>query len=141
MKKFSNIFALSVVVCFLSVACGSKKEESAPIEQDEYGANEIPQAGPSFEETIAEGKALVESSDCGTCHHPTNMVIGPAHADVAKKYEFTQANVKMLAEKILKGGSGVWGDVMMNPHPDLSQAEAEKMVRYVLSLDGEEEKQ
>jgi hypothetical protein len=28
---------------------------------------------------------------------------------------------------------------MMTPHPNLSQADAEKMARYVLSLDGEKE--
>jgi cytochrome c len=87
---------------------------------------------------IEEGKTLAEASDCKTCHHTTNRIIGPAHLDVAKKYETTEANIKMLAERIIKGGSGVWGDMPMNAHTDLSQEDAEKMARYVLSLDGEE---
>jgi cytochrome c len=33
----------------------------------------------------------------------------------------------------------VWGEIMMNPHPNVTQADAEKMARYVLSLDGETE--
>jgi cytochrome c len=47
--------------------------------------------------------------------------------------------VKMLAEKIIKGGQGVWGQIPMTPHPDVKQEDAEKMARYVLSLDGEKE--
>lgn len=87
---------------------------------------------------IAEGKALMETQDCKTCHHATNKSIGPAHKAVAEKYDYTDNNVTMLAKRIIEGGSGVWGDVPMNPHPDLSQEDAEKIARYVLSLDGEQ---
>ena len=98
----------------------------------------MPQGHQIISGAIA-GKNIMESSDCKTCHHATNKLIGPAHTDVAKKYEFTQANVLYLADKILKGGSGVWGQVPMTAHADISQANAEKMARYVLSLDGEKE--
>ncbi len=147
--------ALSLSVALLS-SCGggSQKEESqsddaygeyeiAPPEGSETPATEQPAApaeqAPAGGDVIAEGKALVDASDCRTCHHPTNKIIGPAHTDVAKKYDFTEANVKLLATKIIEGGSGVWGDIMMNPHPSVSQEDAEKMARYVLSLDGETE--
>lgn len=95
---------------------------------------------PDNAKLVEEGRVLVEASDCKTCHHPTNKNIGPAHKTVAEKYEYTDANVTMLAEKIIKGGSGTWGELAMNPHPDLSKEDAEKMARYVLSLDGEEPK-
>lgn len=95
---------------------------------------------PDNAKLIAEGKALMEAQDCKTCHHATNKSIGPAHKAVAEKYEYTDDNVTMLAGKIIKGGSGTWGDVPMNPHPDLSQEDAEKIARYVLSLDGEQPK-
>lgn len=136
-RAFTSIMLLTGVL--LMVACGSKKENDETQEEDDAYEIAAP-AKKSSEDLIAEGKQLVDGSDCRTCHHPTNKVIGPAHAEVAQKYEFTEANVKMLAEKIIKGGSGVWGEIMMNPHPDLSQADAEKMARYVLSLDGEKEK-
>jgi len=84
---------------------------------------------------IQEGRILVDANDCKTCHHSTNKIIGPAHLDVAKKYETTDANVKLLADRIIKGGSGVWGEIPMTAHTDLSQEDAEKMARYVLSLD------
>jgi cytochrome c len=54
--------------------------------------------------------------------------------DVAKKYPSTPANVKMLAEKIIKGGTGVWGEIPMTPHPAVSQEDAEAMVTYILSM-------
>lgn len=84
---------------------------------------------------IVEGKILVDKSDCRTCHSINNKIIGPAHMDVAKKYKTTDANVEMLADRIIKGGSGVWGETPMNPHADLSPEDAKKMALYVLSLD------
>jgi cytochrome c len=97
-------------------------------------------AKPDNAKLAAEGKVLVEAGDCKTCHHPINKNIGPAHTAVAEKYDYTDGNVKMLAEKIIKGGSGVWGELAMNPHPDMKQEEAEKIAHYVLSLDGEQPK-
>jgi cytochrome c len=137
MKK---IVYSAVIVSTLLVAasCGSKKEAK---NQEEYVANESTEAVASGGgDAIAAGEALVKASDCKTCHHKTNKIIGPSHTDVAKKYEFTKANVELLAGKIIKGGSGVWGEIPMTAHADISQADAEKMARYVLSLDGETEK-
>jgi cytochrome c len=54
--------------------------------------------------------------------------------DVANKYESNEANIKMLAAKVIKGGTGVWGEVPMAPHPNISQADAEQMVKYVFLL-------
>ena len=126
-------FLLTLAIC---VACGSKKETK---NTEEYVANESAAEAPQTGDAVSMGESLVKASDCKTCHHPVNKIIGPAHTDVAKKYEFTKANVEMLAQKIIKGGTGVWGQVPMSPHADISQADAEKMARYVLSLDGEKE--
>jgi cytochrome c len=95
---------------------------------------------PDNAKLVQEGKILLEKNDCKTCHHPINKGIGPAHTTVAEKYEYTDDNVTLLAKRIINGGSGTWGDVPMNPHPDLSQEDAGKIARYVLSLDGEEPK-
>lgn len=95
---------------------------------------------PDNTKLIAEGKTLMETQDCKTCHHATNKSIGPAHTAVAEKYEFTDDNVTMLGKRIIEGGAGTWGDTPMNPHPDLSKEDAEKIARYVLSLDGEQPK-
>jgi cytochrome c len=133
MNMMRAFFSMLCVV--LMMACGGKKQTNA----EEYNANESTTAAPASVDVIAQGEALVKASDCKICHHPINKIVGPAHTDVAKKYEFTEANVQLLAAKIIKGGSGVWGEVPMAAHQDLTQADAEKMARYVLSLDGEKE--
>jgi cytochrome c len=127
------------VLCIFSflflISCGGNKSEQ-PAAEPEVATP----AEPVVADAITEGAKLVNESDCKTCHHPTNKIIGPSHTDVAKKYEFTVDNVKLLADRIIKGGSGVWGEIPMTPHPDLKPEDAEKMARYVLSLDGETEK-
>jgi cytochrome c len=138
MKKLFVIVALAGVASFALTSCGGSKKEEKAEEKDAY--NDYETAEPkkaSADDLIKEGQALVDNSDCKTCHHPTNKIIGPAHAEVAKKYEFTKANVTMLASKIIAGGAGNWGEIPMTAHADLSQGDAEKMAMYVLSLDGE----
>jgi cytochrome c len=83
---------------------------------------------------VDKGLSLVAGSDCTTCHQINTKFTGPAYADVANKYEATKENITMLAGKVIKGGSGVWGQVPMTPHDGLSQEDAETMVKYVLSL-------
>lgn len=133
------VLLVAATASWTMTSCGGKKED-AKEEQAEETIDDDDLAEPkkeSSEDLIKQGQVLVDQSDCKTCHHATNKIIGPAHADVAKKYEFTQGNVTMLAGKIIKGGSGVWGEIPMTAHPDLSQQDAEKMAMYVLSLDGE----
>jgi cytochrome c len=132
MRKIALLFVFSLVLA----SCGSKTETN----KEDFGT---PEASSSPEtpvvDVIGQGESLVKASDCKTCHHLTNKLIGPSHTDVAKKYEFTAANVTYLAGKIIAGGSGVWGQIPMTAHSDISQVDAEKMARYVLSLDGEKE--
>lgn len=146
MKKLMLLIALFGFFTYAMTSCGGKQEKSES-EKEGYGEYETAeqeaggqQQQASADDLIKQGQALVDASDCKTCHHATNKLIGPPHAEVAKKYEFTQANVTYLAGKIINGGSGVWGEIPMVPHVDMSQADAEKMAIYVLSLDGEEAK-
>ena len=37
-------------------------------------------------------------------------------------------------EKVIKGGSGVWGDVAMSAHPDINPADLKQIVGYILAL-------
>lgn len=96
---------------------------------------------PKKEETpadmLTQGSNLINGSDCKTCHNEKVKTIGPSYVDVAKKYEFTEANVTMLVGKVINGGTGVWGEVPMTAHPDLKDDDAAKMVHYILALDGE----
>ncbi len=81
-----------------------------------------------------KGKELITQSDCLGCHKEQAKLVGPAYKDVALKYEKTPENITLLAKKIIKGGQGIWGQVPMTPHPQISQTDAEEMVKYILSL-------
>lgn len=142
-----RLFAILVLASFFAASiqsCGPKKEEAKEEGQTEEASSDEEIAQPekaSSADLIAQGRALATASDCSTCHRQDDKLIGPGHKEVATKYEFTKANVSLLADKIINGGAGTWGEVPMSAHPDLSKADAEKMAMYVLSLDGEQYKE
>ncbi len=79
-------------------------------------------------------EALAKDKKCMSCHQVEKKVVGPAFKDIAKKYK---GDAKALAHNvnvIKKGGKGVWGAVPMPPHPQVSDADAEKLAKWVLSL-------
>lgn len=84
---------------------------------------------------FANGKNLIEKSDCKACHGVDTKSIGPAYKEVAKKYKNDKEALGRLANKVIKGGGGVWGENVMSAHPQLTLAQATEMVSYVLSLD------
>ena len=72
---------------------------------------------------------------CLTCHAIDDKVTGPPYREVANKYaNYPDTIVAHLAHKIITGGNGVWGEVFMTPHPDLSREDAEAMVKYIRLL-------
>ncbi|MDQ1085580.1 PQQ-dependent sugar dehydrogenase [Siphonobacter sp. SORGH_AS_1065] len=87
----------------------------------------------------AQGKSLFEASDCKSCHALASASIGPSLQAIAQKYKGTKV-LETLTEKVIKGGSGVWGKYAMSPHPDLPKADAQEMVSYILSLGDEQKK-
>ena len=90
--------------------------------------------GHQMVSAIIAGQNLMAASDCKTCHKVEEKSIGPAFADVAQKYNARPDATTYLAEKIIKGGSGVWGETAMAAHPNLKEADAIQIVQYVLSL-------
>ncbi len=116
-------------------ACGGGENKESTETKPISNATVEP-AAPVEEPVVAkkDGKVLIEASDCLTCHKVDSKVIGPAYQDVAKKYEKNEANIKMLAQKIINGGQGNWGEIQMQPHKDISEEDASAMVEYILSL-------
>ncbi len=80
------------------------------------------------------GKSLITGSDCKACHQIAAKSVGPSFTDVAKKYQADKTATAKLANKIIIGGGGVWGDHAMSAHPQLSREEATEMVKYILAL-------
>jgi cytochrome c len=78
--------------------------------------------------------ALATSKNCMACHAVDKKLVGPAYKDVAKKYAGDAKAADMLAAKIIKGGSGVWGPVPMPANAQVNEADSKKLAAWVLSL-------
>src|SRR5437016_4693337 len=88
---------------------------------------------------LASGSALAnadlaKTKNCMACHSVGNKVVGPAFKDVAKKYTGQSDAEDKLAQKVQKGGAGAWGPVPMPANPQVSDAEAHTLVKWILSL-------
>ena len=77
-------------------------------------------------------EALAKSKNCMACHAVDKKLVGPSYKDVAKKYAGDAKAADMLAGKIQKGGSGVWGAIPMPANPQVNDADAKKLAAWVL---------
>lgn len=125
MKKISII--LGSVLLF---SCSEKKSEVQPIETS--SVNSPSQKIKKKGNENLEGYRLISQSDCTSCHKGNAKLIGPSYQQIADKYN--SQDTEKLAEIIINGGTGVWGQIPMSAHPNLSQSEAQKMVEYILSF-------
>lgn len=125
--KMKRIFIATILMAIFSC---SKSENSG---NKDVLVSEPEPAPKVVTDPVAEGKSLVEGADCLGCHKVEEKMIGPSYKEVAKKYENTPENVEMLAEKIIKGSSGIWGDVPMPAHNGFSKENAKFMAQYILS--------
>jgi cytochrome c len=125
-----------IVLCcaLLAIACGNSGESKTGDNKKDSAASSQP--------TVAnqKGLELIAASDCTTCHKldqasTGGMSIGPAYSEVAKKYApAADTTVARLVQKIINGGTGVWGQLPMTAHAALPPADVKEMVTYILSL-------
>jgi cytochrome c len=76
---------------------------------------------------------LAKSKNCMACHAIGSKLVGPAYKDVAAKYAGQKDAEARLVAKVIKGGAGVWGPVPMPANPQVSDAEAHALVKWVLA--------
>jgi len=76
---------------------------------------------------------LAQKKNCMACHQVDKKVVGPSYKDVAAKYAGQKDAADKLAQKIVKGGSGVWGAVPMPANPQVSEAEAKQLAAWIMS--------
>ena len=86
-------------------------------------------AGPAF----ADGADLAKKKNCMACHALDKKLVGPAYKDVAAKYADQKDAVDKLSHKIIKGGTGVWGQIPMPPNP-VTEAEAKELATWVMTV-------
>jgi cytochrome c len=80
------------------------------------------------------GEQLTKGSDCFSCHAADHIIVGPAYNAIAKKYAGQPDAVSRLVRRIREGGSGTWGNILMPPHADLTEAQIREIVQWILSL-------
>jgi cytochrome c len=87
--------------------------------------------------TIARAQdaaALAQKHACTACHALDKKLVGPAYKDVAAKYKGNKDAEKLLAAKVLDGGSGVWGTIPMPPNKGkLKDDEVKTLIKWVLA--------
>ena len=76
---------------------------------------------------------LAKAKNCMACHAVATKLVGPAYKDVAAKYVGQKDAEDKLIGKVLKGGSGAWGAVPMPANPQVSEADARILVKWVLA--------
>ena len=118
--KFNYLILAISIITLTSFTRGNKEEKYS-------NAPEIVFQTP-------EGEKLIAKSDCVACHKIDKKLIGPSYLDIANKYPNNEKNVTYLSNKIINGGSGVWGTIPMAAHASMKKEEAKTIAKYILSL-------
>lgn len=84
-------------------------------------------AGPAFADD-----ELYKTKNCFACHRIDRNHLAPHFKSIAAKYADDKEAAGRLAKKIREGGVGVWGQVPMPPQPQVSEAEAATLARWIL---------
>jgi cytochrome c len=89
--------------------------------------------GPDASMRHVRALSIIARSDCAVCHRTDTRFVAPSFREIARRYAGKDV-IERLAQKIIAGGKGVWGEAMMPPHPLLTPAEASLLAQYVLSF-------
>ena len=76
---------------------------------------------------------LAKKHNCFACHAMDKKLVGPSYKDVAAKYRADKGAEAKLADKVKKGGTGVWGQVPMPPNAAVADADIKTLVKWILS--------
>lgn len=76
---------------------------------------------------------LARAKACMACHQVDSKRVGPAYQAVAERYAGKSDAEAHLINSIRKGGRGHWGAIPMPAQPQVSEAEAQELARWILS--------
>lgn len=130
-----NSCLVLVMSCFLISCSENKKNEKSESDSSGSVGNEVTQEAAKAQDTeTPKGLTLIKGSDCTACHMQNQKLVGPSYEEVALKYKDNSDAPAQLVKNIMEGATGVWGEIPMPGHPQLTQAEVAEMVDYILSL-------
>jgi cytochrome c len=76
---------------------------------------------------------LATEKNCMACHNVERKVLGPSYKDIAAKYVGQKDALAKLSVKVIKGGTGVWGQIPMPANAQVNEAEAKTLVTWILA--------
>ena len=85
-------------------------------------------------EEVEPGLAHIKQNDCFNCHATEQRIVGPAFLEIAAKYKTDPTALEQSVARVIKGSSGVWGEVPMLPHEALNPDQVRMMVRWIYGL-------
>lgn len=135
MKKTIFFLAMAAVIASCGGADNNADGTKAATDTGAGAATAtVPTGDVSTLPEYKKGLALIGKSDCLGCHKVAEKLVGPAYQEVANRYAGKPGIEDTLAGKIINGGSGNWGEVPMQAHPNLSKEDALAMAKYILLL-------
>ena len=105
------------------------------------GSATVAKASPASASTSTSGAPatltppadLFKKQNCFACHATNSKLVGPSLAEIAIKYKAQANSDTTLTDKVLKGGAGVWGAIPMPAQSQLSAADAQALVTWILT--------
>ena len=120
---------------FIFFGCNNGTKSIAPNKEAASTDSLINNADAYADSANREGASLIAANDCLTCHQINEKSVGPSYMEIAAKYHYNQGNIENLIHSVINGSVGIWGnEKKMTPHPNLTFNDAEKMVKYILTL-------
>ncbi len=116
------------------VAATDAEDGALPAAQVQVTSERRDRAAAGDEAAQFPGLALMRAGTCFACHRTAEKSAGPPYAEVARRHAGDAAAAEKLAQKVISGGAGAWGEVPMPPHPQHTLAETRQMVAWILSL-------
>ena len=126
--KMKRIILVTVLALTI-ISCGGKKQDQKTVENE---VETTDSESSEIRDEFKKGADLIAANDCMACHNIDSKIVGPSYKEIAAKY--STMDEATLAQSIIEGGSGKWGEVPMTAHPTLSKEDATEMVHYILSL-------
>jgi cytochrome c len=111
---------------------GNLAEQVRPVGPTAGARTAVATAAPAATAKAPEGADLVKSAGCTACHGVTNKVVGPAFRDIGAKYAQDANAAATLVGKVKQGGVGAWGQIPMPPQPQVKDADAQAIVRWIV---------
>jgi cytochrome c len=84
--------------------------------------------------TANASEEIAKKNACLACHAIDEKVVGPSFKDIAKKYKGKDGASEKVAENIVKGSTGVWGNIPMPAQAQLSASDVTALATWILTL-------